>query len=143
MNNPIIRSFGAIIVSVLAALALVAVIEMLTLNFHPFPAGVDTSEQTVINDHVAKFPHWVLAIAAIGWLLTAFVSSWIATRLGANRHPNHGYGVGAFLFLAAAFNLLSLPYPLWFKIVNLLGIPIAIYLGVMFAKKPSSNLKLK
>jgi len=136
----ILRSIGAVVVSFVVALALIVLTEFVTLNLHPFPTGADTSDQTVISDHVAKFPHWILAISAVAWLITAFVAAWVATRLGPNRHPTHGYVIGAILFLAAAFNMLSLPYQLWFEIVIFLGIPLVTYLGVMFAKRPISKV---
>lgn len=133
----IICSIGAVVLGFIAALALIVLTEYVTLNLHPFPTGVDTSDQTVISDHVANFPHWILAISAIAWLITAFVAAWIATRLGTDRHPTHGYVIGTILFLAAAFNMFLLPYPLWFKIVNFIGIPLVIFLGVALAKRPS------
>lgn len=140
MNRPIVRSIGAIIASLVAAMVIVVITEILTLNLHPFPEGADTSDPAVMNNHVANFPHWVLAIATIGWLLTAFVGAWIATRLGPNRHPAHGYIVGILLFLTAALNMFLLPYQLWFEIIIFLGIPLVTYLGVMFAKRPVSKV---
>lgn len=140
MNKPIVRSIVAIVVSLVAAIVIVIITEMLTLSLHPFPEGVDTRDQSVINNHVANFPHSVLAIAAIGWLLTAFVGAWLATRLGNDRHPTHGYMVGTILFLAAAYNMLFLPYQLWFEIVIFLGVPLVIFLGVMLARKPMSKV---
>ena len=142
MNKPIVRSIAAIVVGLVAAIVIVVITEMLTLSLHPFPEGADTSDQTVVNSHVANFPHWVLLIAAVGWLLTAFVGAWIATRLGHNRHPAHGYLVGTLLFLAAALNMILLwsPYQDWFKAVNFIGIPLVVFLGVTFARKPTPTV---
>ena len=126
----ILRSIGAIIASLVAAMALIIAVEAVTIYFHPFSVGVDTTDQEVVKAHVAKFPHWVLAIGAIGWSVTAFVGAWVATRLGTARHPAHGISIGALLLLAAAFNMYLLPYPVWFVVVGLLGISIATYLAV-------------
>lgn len=142
MNRPIVRSIGAIIASLVAAIVIVVITEMLTLSLHPFPEGADTSDPAVMNNHVANFPHWVLAIAAAGWLLTAFVGAWIATRLGPNRHPAHGYIVGTLLFLTAALNMIVLwePYQDWFKAVNFIGIPLVVFLGIRFARRPLAKV---
>jgi hypothetical protein len=43
--------------------------------------------------------------------------------------------VGVLLVAAAAFNLLKLPYPTWFKIANLLLIPAAIVYGFWVATR--------
>ena len=133
----ILRSIGAIIASLISAMALIVLIEVITLNFHPFPAGADTTDQEVVKAHVAAFPHWVLAIAAIGWSVTTFVSAWVATRLSTARHRAHGIAIGALLLLAAIVNMFLLPYPVWFVVVNLVGIPLAIYVAVKLGQAPA------
>lgn len=134
----IYRSIGAIIAGLVTALALIVITEVVTGYFHPFPVGVDTTDQAVVAAHVANFPHWVLAIGAIVWFVAAFLSTWVATRLGTARHPAHGILIGALLLLAAVLNMFLLPYPVWFVVVNVLGIPLAIYLGVKFGRAPES-----
>lgn len=124
------RSAGAIILSLVVAMALIIAVEVVTTIFHPFPPGVDTSDHEVVEAHVARCPHWVLALAVVGWGVTTFVSAWIATRLGAGRHPAHGIAIGSLLLLAAAFNMFMLPYPVWFELANLLALPLATFWAV-------------
>ena len=136
MIRSILRSVGSIILSLVVAMALIVAVEVVSGIFHPFPPGVDTSDYEVVKAHVAKYPHWLLALAAVAWGGTTFVSAWLATRLGAGRHPAHGIAVGALLLLAAGFNMLMLPYPIWFEIANYLFIPLAIYGGVKLGRQP-------
>jgi hypothetical protein len=75
---------------------------------------VDTTDYEVCKAHVAKYPLWVLALVVVGWGATVFVSAWLATRLGARRHPAQGIVIGSILVAAVAFNMFMLPYPLWF-----------------------------
>jgi predicted MFS family arabinose efflux permease len=76
--------------------------------------------------HVSRYPHWVLALVVLAWGATAFVSTWTAGRIG-----NRGSALltGLLLLAAVVFNISQLPYPNWFKIVNLLVVPTAIVLG--------------
>ena len=127
MIRSLMRSAGAIIVSLVAAMTLIIAVEVVTTFFHPFPEGADTTDHEVVEAHVAKFPHWVLGIAVVGWGVTTFVSAWIATRLGAGRHPAHGIAIGSLLLVAAAFNMFMLPYPVWFELATLLILPLAIF----------------
>jgi len=46
--------------------------------------------------------------------------------MGTGRHPAHGIVVGSLLLLAVAFNMLMLPYPIWFELANYLIFPLAI-----------------
>ncbi len=129
-------SAGAIVVSLVAAMALIIAVEVVTIFFHPFPEGADTTDHEIVEAHVAKFPQWVLAIGVVGWGVTTFVSAWIATRLGAGRHPAHGIVIGSLLLLAAVFNMFMLPYPVWFELANLLIPPLAIFAAVRCGRAP-------
>ena len=135
----IIRSAGAITVSLVVALGLIIAVEAFSNVFHPFPPGVDPSDYEVCKAHVAKYPQWILAVAVVGWGGTTFVSAWIATRMGAGRHSAHGIAVGALLLIAATFNMFMLPYPIWFVIANLLIFPLAIFWAVKAGRAPQSN----
>ena len=139
MIRSVLRSVAAIAVSLVVAMALIIAVEVVTLLFHPFPPDVDTNDHDVICAHVAKFPHWVLAIGVVGWGVTTFVSSWVATRLGSGRHPAHGIAIGSLLFLAVVANMWMLPYPVWFEIANLVIIPLAIFGAVKIGRACSSH----
>ena len=138
MFNTIFRSIGAVVASLALAVALIVAIEGISAVFHPFPPGVDGSDCEACKAHVARYPHWLLGVAVIAWGLTTLLSTWLATRLGAFRHPAHGVAVGLLLFLAVIANLLMLPYYLWFELVNLVTIPLAIYFGTQLGRTPST-----
>jgi hypothetical protein len=133
------RSIGAILAGLVVAMVLIVAIEVVTIGFHPFPDGADTTDHAVVEAHVEKFPHWVLAIAVAGWGITTFVSAWIATRLGAGRHLAHGVAIGMLLLAAAAFNMYMLPYPVWFEIANLIILPLSILAAVKLGREPQPH----
>ncbi len=126
----VLRSVGAVIAGLAVAMALVVAVEVVTTMLHPFPPGMDMTDHEVLKAHVARFPAGVLALAVAGWGLTVFAGAWVATRLGTNRHAAHGIVIGALLFLAAAFNMYMLPYAVWFKVANLVVLPLAAFWGV-------------
>lgn len=92
-------------------------------NLNPF-----SSSTAEICQHVAHYPHWVLATVVPMWAFTAFLGTWIAGRLG-----SRGSAIFlAFLLLAAVlFNFSMLPYPLWFKIVQPIAIAAAVVYGCL------------
>ena len=68
---------------------------------------------------------------------TTFASTWVTSRMG-------GRGCGAFvglsvLLAAVVFNIAKLPYPMWFKVGNLIAIPAAIYLGLRSPSRRKST----
>jgi hypothetical protein len=120
-----IRGIAAIIAGMIVALIFVVAVELFGAVVHPVPPDFrGTMEEMCL--HVARYPHWVLALVVPAWAGTAFASTWISGRIG-NRFC--GLFIGLLLLAALIFNLSMLPYPIWFKILNLLAIPAAILLG--------------
>jgi hypothetical protein len=120
-----LRGIAAIIAGMIVAFIFVVAVELFGAVVHPVPPGFrGTMEEMCL--HVARYPHWVLALVVLAWAGTAFASTWISGRMG-NRFC--GLFIGLLLLAALIFNLSMLPYPIWFKILNLLAIPAAILLG--------------
>jgi len=116
-------------------MALVIGVEVVGAVFFPFPPGVDPNDIEVCRAHVARCPQWLLVVAIAGWVAAVFASCWVATRLGAGRHPAFGIAIGALFIAAAAFNMYLLPYPLWFEAGNYLLLPLSMLAAVMLARR--------
>lgn len=133
------RSIGAVVAGIIVGFALVIGVEVFGMIVYPFPEGADPNDMDVCRKHIASCPGWILAVSAILWGLTAFVSVWVATRLGSGRHPAHGMIIGLLLCLAVGFNMWMLPYPLWFDLANIVAFPVAIYFGVRIGRDPAPS----
>lgn len=120
-----LRAIGAFVAAMLVAFVLVVAVEMFSAVVHPFPADFDGSmEQTCA--HVARYPTWVLALVVPAWGFTAWLSTWIAKRIGG---LGPAISVGIFLTLAVVYNVSILPYPLWFKVVMVISILASVGLA--------------
>ncbi|MGH7140139.1 MAG: hypothetical protein ACREHD_30745 [Pirellulales bacterium] len=119
------RTLAAILAGLFVALVLVVSVELFSAVFHPLPEdfGGTTAEMC---RHVERYPQWVLGLVVVAWAVTAAIGTWTAMKMG----NLCSYAmVGLVLLAALVFNVTMLPYPLWFKIVNLLVIPAAIIAG--------------
>jgi hypothetical protein len=125
------RSVMAVILALMLALALIIGIELMSSILHPLPPRLDPGDPEVLKTHVIRYPPWALLLVVLGWGLTTLISAWLATRLGSGRHPAHGIVVGAFLLIAAIANMLMLPYPMWFWVLNLVVFPASFCFGAM------------
>jgi hypothetical protein len=125
--KPALRSLFGFAVGLALAFALVIALEVFSAVVHPVPPGF-TGTMDEMCEHVARYPTWVLGVAVLAWSATAFVSTWLATRIG-----NRSAGIAVILILTVAivFNVTKLPYAMWFKVVMLICFPVACYLGVM------------
>ena len=72
------------------------------------------------------YPQWVLAVVVPAWAVAAFVGTWTAGRIGS---LFSSATVGLLLLAALVFNISMLPYPIWFKTVNLFVIPTGMVVG--------------
>ena len=121
----VLRSFAAILAGLLVLFILVVAVELFSAVVHPLPEDFGGTKEEMCR-HVERYPQWVLAVAVPAWAVAAFASTWTARRIG-NLYSSAI--VGLLLLAALVFNISMLPYPTWFKIANLLGIPIAVIAG--------------
>lgn len=120
----------AVVLGMALALALVIGVELFSAAVYPIPADLEGN----MPEHVRRYPHWVLGVAALAWVATAAAATWVASRVG-NRLA--GIIVALLLAWALIFNLTALPYAMWFEIAMFGAFPIACLLGILSgARRP-------
>lgn len=125
MTGSVIRTIVAVAGGIVVVGVLVVAVEMLSGVVHPFPEDFDGSLEQV-REHVERYQHWVLAVAAAAWGFTGFAGTWTAGRLG-NRAS--AAIVGVLVVAAVITNIAQLPYPIWFKVAILTVVPLACAYG--------------
>ncbi len=133
----VLRSVYAIIASLAFAVVSIVGVELVSNVVHPFPPEF-SGTQAEVCQHVARYPHWVLALVVAAWGTITLESTWIATRMGSRVH---GIIIGVLLLSAVGFNLSMLPYPIWFKVLNLCVFPLAIFLGIRSSQGKPNRAK--
>ena len=121
----VIRCMAAIFAGMIVALVMVVAVEAFSAVVHPVPPDFKGTKEEMCL-HVERYPPWILALVVPAWAGTAFAGTWISGWIG-NRKC--ALGVGLFLIAAVVFNVSILPYPVWFKLANLLVVPTAVLLG--------------
>ncbi|RLS54491.1 MAG: hypothetical protein DWH91_11645 [Planctomycetota bacterium] len=121
-----VRMILSLIAGIGVALILVIAVELISAVIHPVPPGFQGTMDEMCQ-HVAQYPHWVLGLVVPAWGGTAFLGTWVARKLG-NR--SSGVIVGLLLLAAVICNVTQLPYAIWFKVVILLVIPVAVLRGL-------------
>lgn len=128
----VLRSLAAVFLGLFVAFLLLVAVEFFSAVVHPLPKDFGGTTEEMCR-HVQKYPQWVLAVVVPAWAVTAFVSTWIARRVG----NLYSYIIVGLLLLAAlVLNISMLPYPIWFKVANLLVIPAAITAGNLVGRTP-------
>jgi len=123
-----LRTLAGTVIGLFLAFVLIVGVEGFSAVLHPLPKDFGGTMEEMCR-HVERYPQWVLAAVVPMWAVAALVGTWIAKRIG----NLYAAGiVGLLLLSALVFNLSKLPYPIWFKVVNLLVVPAAIVAGSRF-----------
>jgi len=122
----VFRALGALVAATLVAFVLVVAVEAFSAVVHPLPPDFGGTMEEMCA-HVERYPAWVLAVIVPLWAGIAFVSTWIAGRLG---NILCALVIGALLQMMLVLNVWMLPYPIWFKIADLVGVPGAVALAI-------------
>ena len=131
----VLRSLAAVLAGLLVLFVLTVAVEAFSAVVHPFPEGFGGTQEEICQ-HVERYPQWVLAVVIPAWAVAAFASTWTAARIG-NLYSSAI--VGLLLLAALVCNISMLPYPTWFKIANLLVIPIAVFAGSRISTRRQSQ----
>jgi hypothetical protein len=123
------RRAGSVIAGLLLGVVVVASVETVSSIVYPLPPGIDPRNMDALRAYMPTVPAGALYIVLSGWALGTFIGSWLATRLGAERHLADGLIVGAILLAGSVANMMTLPHPTWFWIAALIVVPIAAYAG--------------
>ncbi len=125
MIKACVRIVAGTVIGLFVAFVLIVGVEGFSAVVHPLPKDFGGTMEEMCR-HVERYPQWVLAVVVPMWAVAALVSTLVAQRIG-NRYSSGV--VGLLLLLALVFNISKLPYPIWFKLVTLLVVPVAIIAG--------------
>lgn len=133
MLKLIIRTIVSFLLGLIASFALISAVEVVSNVIHPLPKDFQGTHAEICQ-HVANYPNGILAAVVVVWSLIAALGPWISTRFG-NLYA--AIPLALLLIAGVALNISMLPYPLWFKIVILISVPLATYAGIHAANQPS------
>lgn len=126
-----IRLILGVLAGLVITLALAMGVEMFSNWVYPLPQEPEMSHEALC-DHVAAYPTWVLVLVVGLWGGTAFLSVWVAGKIG---HPLAAIVTGSLVLWALSFNLYKLPYTLWFKVIMPTAALMAIALAIATCRR--------
>ncbi|BDA78733.1 hypothetical protein LPTSP3_g16630 [Leptospira kobayashii] len=135
--NPMIKN----ILAVLAGCILGSVVNMgiitVSGSIIPPPDGADvtTMEGLKASIHLFQPKHFIFPFLAHA--LGTFAGAFLAAIIATNHKIKFALGIGAFFLAGGIANILMLPSPLWFTILDLAGayIPMSYLAGKLVTKK--------
>jgi hypothetical protein len=132
--SPIIRNILAVIAGIMLGMIVNMGIITISSSIIAPPEGVDVTDMESLKAslHLFEPRHFIFPFLAhaLGTLVGAFV----VARIAATHKMKFALGIGVFFLLGGIANIMMLPSPLWFTILDLVGayIPIA-WIGAKLA----------
>ncbi len=129
------RNVIAFITGLVVGFIVVAGIEMINYGLFPLPAGLDPSDREGMLEHVKTLPAMAYVIVLFAHISGAFFSSFVATWIADSSHKKIALGLGIFMMAMGLVNIVSIPHPMWFNILDLvIYVPFAL-VGYSMARK--------
>ena len=117
--SPVVKNIIAVVIGLIIGSVVNMGIIMLSGSIIPLPEGVDATNMESLKSgmHLFEFKHFIFPFLAhaIGTLAGAYLT----TRLAASHHLKFALLVGAFFLIGGIMNVIQLPSPVWFTVVDL------------------------
>ena len=134
--NSILRNILALIAGCILGSAVNMGIILISDSIIPAPEGADmtTMEGLKASMHLFQPKHFFMPFLAHAF--GTFSGAFLTAKLASNKHVKLALGVGLLFLVGGVTNILLLPSPLWFSIldISLAYIPMAYFAGRMALK---------
>ena len=128
----------AVIIGLVVAFAIIMAFEWADGALFKTPA-IDPRNPQTISDMMANMPLGAFIWLLLGYALSAFAGAAVATFISGRTNMQAALTVAGVLTAGAIMNLISIPHPMWFIVVNvLIYLPFA-WLGYWVAKAKEVN----
>ncbi len=135
--SPIIKNILAVVVGAIVGSAVNMGIIMISGSIIPPPNGADVTTMEGLKESIHLFQPRHFIFPFLAHALGTFVGAVFTTIIAANRKMMFALIIGGFFLAGGIANILMLPSPTWFIIVDLIGayIPISFLAGKLVQKK--------
>lgn len=116
-----LRILGGLIVGLVAGSVVNMLIVILSMSMYPPPPGLDYSDTTAFQAYIASLPTAAFGLVFLAHAGGTFAASLVAAVIARRRFLILGAALGAWFFFGGLYNVLVLPAPPWFEILDLVA----------------------
>jgi len=133
------KNIAAGIAGVVIAGLLVWLVEMLGHTVYPPPTGLNFADPDAMRAYIDMLPLGALLFVAAAWFIGTLGGTFAACKIGTAKPIVFAGVVGGLMLIGTLFNLVTIPHPLWFSILGIVGIIVAAWLGMTFGASTASE----
>ncbi len=126
-----------VVVGAMSGMILITLGEMAIHHMYPLPPGTDLYDADSLAKAMKQMPESALLFLLVNYVISSFLAGIIATLISGRVTLRPALVVGIVLTLAGLYNVIVLPHPMWFSMLNLLVYLPFVYLGYLAVRKKS------
>ena len=130
----ILNRIFAILTGVVAGAIVMGLLETLSNKLHPLPEGLDPINTEALADHISSLPITAFLLVLIAHALGALTGGFVASKMAKVEKKGTAMYTGLILLLAGVLNLIAVPHPLWFSIIDVIQFTPMALLGNFIRK---------
>ena len=140
--NPIVKNILAVISGLILGSAVNMGIIMISGSIIPPPDGADVTTMEGLKESVHLFQPKHFIFPFLAHSLGTFAGAILTTLIAANHKMKFALVIGAFFLIGGIANIIMLPGPTWFNVLDIVGayIPVA-WLGGKLMHNASRHIK--
>ena len=138
--NPIVKNILAVLAGLILGSAVNMGLVMLGPAIIPPPEGADVTTMEGLQEAMHLFSPRHFVFPFLAHALGALVGAFVAARIAASRKMTMGMVIGGLFLIGGIINVVMLPSPLWYSVLDLVGayIPMA-WIGATLATRNTSS----
>ncbi|MEM6805716.1 MAG: hypothetical protein AAF696_30235 [Bacteroidota bacterium] len=139
--NPLLKNILAVLAGILAGGLLNMALIQIGPSIIPPPEGMDPTDMESLKAFMPQMKAKHFIFPFLGHALGTLFGAAIAARFAESDPMRLSMFIGGFFLLGGIMMVMSLPSPIWFSLLDLLGayIPMA-WLGYKIGKTPSTSI---
>ena len=128
-----LRDAAAAVAGLVVAIVLIAAVQFVGHSIYPPPAGLDQHDPEAMQDYVSTLPVLALLFPMFAYFIGTFCGTLLACTIGTARPVIFAFIVGLLILAFTIANLISIPHPLWFSVIAVVGIIASAWLAMLMA----------
>ena len=133
------KNIAAGVAGTLVAVGLVWIIEIAGHTVYPPPPNLDFGDTEAVRLYISGLPLGAFIFVGGAWFIGTLGGTMVACYVGNAAPRIFAMIVAALILVATAFNLATIPHPLWFSVTGIAGILFAAWLGMVISNKANSR----
>ena len=121
------KNILAVIAGLIISVIIFSLFEFLSTMFNPLPTEIELSDKVAMKEYISTLPISSMIIILAGYALGSFLTGVVIGKISKSPLKKLPLIAGSILTIAAIINLVTIPAPVWFMIINiLLYIPLTV-----------------